>query len=44
MLPPAGDPPDIRFRHGKCGWMIFVRKMAKSGGKGSGADEEVAGK
>jgi hypothetical protein len=28
MLLPAGDPPDIRFRHDKSGWVIFVKKQA----------------
>jgi len=31
MLQPARDPPDIRFRHGKSEWVIFVKKQATSG-------------
>jgi hypothetical protein len=33
MLQPTGDPPDIRFKHGKSGWAIFVKKQAKKGEK-----------
>jgi hypothetical protein len=33
MLQPTRDPPDIRFRHGKSGWVIFVKKQAKRGEK-----------
>ena len=34
MLPPAGDQPNIRPRHGKSGGVIFVKKQATSGKEG----------